>query len=149
MTIEDWQVPLWDAINRYTETCGGKTSTNVLGNTRRMLAVSEVNNAVRTALEPAKPAAVSAPVRSLTDALIQELELNALPLLEAFVRGRIEREEAPGDAAYGWKKTCEGARSAIAAIKERRRAEESAKGYVGGGRHEPGGMLDPHRKRDE
>ena len=26
---------------------------------------------------------------------------------------------------------------------------QSAAGYVGGGRHEPGGMLDPYKKKDE
>lgn len=31
-------------------------------------------------------------------------------------------------------------------MNQRQKDEESAKGYVGGGRHEPGGMLDPNAK---
>lgn len=40
------QVPLWDAINAYAESCSGKPSKHVYGNTRRMKAVVAVNRAV-------------------------------------------------------------------------------------------------------
>ena len=45
--MEDWQVPLWDAINRYVVSCGGDPSKHVNGNTPRMEAVVEVNSIVR------------------------------------------------------------------------------------------------------
>src|SRR5271156_1014303 len=47
MAIEDWQVPLWDAINRYVVACGGDPSKHVYGNTSRMKAVGDVNEIVR------------------------------------------------------------------------------------------------------
>ena len=49
MAIEAWQVPLWDAINRYVVACGGDPEKAVYGNTSRMKAVVDVNTAVRSA----------------------------------------------------------------------------------------------------
>lgn len=37
---------LWDAINRYVISCGGNPDKHVYGNTRRMEAVTAVENAV-------------------------------------------------------------------------------------------------------
>lgn len=47
--LEDWQVPLWDAINRYVVACGGDPSKRVYGNTSRQAAVGEICNVVRAA----------------------------------------------------------------------------------------------------
>jgi len=55
MTVEDWQVPLWDAINRYVVACGGDPSKRVYGNTPRQTAVAEVNGVVRTESRPRCP----------------------------------------------------------------------------------------------
>jgi hypothetical protein len=49
MAIEGWQVPLWDAINRYVEACGGDPGKHVYGDTRRQTAVAEVDAVVRAA----------------------------------------------------------------------------------------------------
>lgn len=51
MTIEAWQVPLWDAISRYVTSCGGDPGKRVHGNTPRMAAVAEVNGVVREAVK--------------------------------------------------------------------------------------------------
>jgi len=45
-----WQVTLWDAINRYVVTCGGDPSKHVHGNMPRMAAVASVCDVVRSAL---------------------------------------------------------------------------------------------------
>ncbi len=41
------RVLLWDAINRYVQTCGGDPSKYVYGNTARQKAVAEVEQAIR------------------------------------------------------------------------------------------------------
>lgn len=46
MTNEQ-RVALWDAINRYAQTCGGDPSKHVYGNTPRMDAVADVERVVR------------------------------------------------------------------------------------------------------
>lgn len=46
MTMEE-RVALWDAINAYTEACGGDPSKHVYGNTTRQKAVAEVERLVR------------------------------------------------------------------------------------------------------
>jgi hypothetical protein len=51
MKMEEWQVPLWDAINRYVVACGGDPGKRVLGNTSRHTAVADVNGVVRMATE--------------------------------------------------------------------------------------------------
>lgn len=45
-----WQRELWDAINCYVTACGGDPARHVHGNTARMNAVADVNNAVRRAV---------------------------------------------------------------------------------------------------
>lgn len=40
------RVALWDAINRYVESCGGDPAKHVYGNTARMMAVVEVERIV-------------------------------------------------------------------------------------------------------
>lgn len=42
-------VSLWDAINRYVETCGGKPNRHVYGNTNRQRAVVEIEEIVSNA----------------------------------------------------------------------------------------------------
>lgn len=51
MAVEAWQVPLWDAINRYVMACRGDPSKHVYGNTTRQKAVAEVCGVVRDATE--------------------------------------------------------------------------------------------------
>ncbi len=57
--MEDWQVPLWDAINRYVVTCGGAPDKHVYGNTSRQNAVVEVCNVVREAERVAAEVAIA------------------------------------------------------------------------------------------
>jgi hypothetical protein len=51
MPLEEWQVPLWDAINRYVVACGGDPGKHVYGNTSRATAVADVCGVVRRATE--------------------------------------------------------------------------------------------------
>lgn len=44
------QVDLWDAINEYVVACGGRPDARVYGNSRRQLAVVEVERVVSDAL---------------------------------------------------------------------------------------------------
>ena len=51
------RVRLWDAINRYVQTCGGDPSKHVYGNTARQRAVAEVEQVLRdeAPAEPERP----------------------------------------------------------------------------------------------
>jgi hypothetical protein len=68
MPVDPWQVPLWDAINRYVVACGGDPAKHVYGNTARMNAVVEVNGVVRDAVGAAdRGEAYVAPLRADTE----------------------------------------------------------------------------------
>ncbi len=57
-------------------------------------------------------------LRAIATDAANELDLVALPLLESFVKGRIERGEVAGDGAYHWTRACERGRQVVTSLRQ-------------------------------
>lgn len=53
MKIPQWQIDLWNEVNKYAATCGGEPDKHVYGNLPRMQAVVAVEEVVRKAIAAA------------------------------------------------------------------------------------------------
>jgi hypothetical protein len=73
---KDPNIALWDAINRYTQACGGDPNTRVYGNIERQRAVVDVHRAVDVA-RGAPPAGSVGGIDTLRKLFINLLEIDA------------------------------------------------------------------------
>mgnify|MGYP003494868936 CR=1 FL=1 len=99
------RVRLWDAINRYAQTCGGDPSKHVYGNIARMNAVVDVEQVLRDAAfeEPERTPDV------VLRAMLRAYEAALFAAHVAYMRGdktfdgarRVDRLAADTDAVRG------------------------------------------------
>lgn len=70
MNIPAWKVDLWNAINKYVQTCGGDPSKHVYGNMPRQLAVVDVEKAVADAVAEAVAAEREACAKAVAKSMV-------------------------------------------------------------------------------